>query len=87
MTDNLGQKIKKYRTRAGMSQMELELAIGASAGSVSRIEGGRVNPSKETMLKFIEILDLNIYEVVDLLGIENYDVNGLLESAKKLYTS
>jgi transcriptional regulator with XRE-family HTH domain len=69
MTDNLGQKIKKYRTRAGMSQMDLGLAIDASAGSVSRIEGGKVNPSKETLSRIARELCYNAYEIAHLYGI------------------
>ncbi len=66
---SLGQKIKKFRKRAGLSQMELELEIGASPGSISRIENGQVNPTKETIITIAEILKLTNTEIAYLFSI------------------
>jgi len=49
----LGQKIKKYRIRAELRQLELELGIDVSHGSISRIENEIANPTKKTLLKNI----------------------------------
>ncbi len=54
----LGEKIHNYRKRAGLSQMQLETAIGAANGSVSRIESGQVNPTKETLMQISGALKL-----------------------------
>lgn len=54
----LGEKIRKFRKRAGMSQLDLEVAIGAAAGSISRIENGEVNPTKETLSRIANSLSL-----------------------------
>lgn len=59
---NLGNRIKFFRKRAKISQFELEGKIGASAGSLSRIESGEVNPTKETLEKIVKSLGLNIRE-------------------------
>jgi transcriptional regulator with XRE-family HTH domain len=87
MKNNIGDKIRKYRKRAGMSQMDLEMAIGASHGMVSRIENDIVNPSKKTLVSIVETLDLNAYETSALF---NLDVEGkivdLLELAHELYS-
>ncbi|MBN1332045.1 helix-turn-helix transcriptional regulator [Candidatus Dojkabacteria bacterium] len=64
----LGRRIKYFRKRAGMSQMDLELAMNASVGMISRIESGKVNPSKETVLYIGKILLLNDREVDYLIG-------------------
>jgi len=65
----LGQKIRMYRERAGLSQMELELEIGASPGSLSRIENGQTNPTKETILRLAKHTSLSDLELNDLLSI------------------
>jgi transcriptional regulator with XRE-family HTH domain len=65
----LGQKIRQYRNRAKLTQLELELAIGTSQGSVSRIENDLINPTKETLSKIIDALDLYGEEAADLFGL------------------
>ncbi len=67
-TAKLGQKIKFFRERANLSQFELENEIGGSAGSISRIENGKVNPTKETLEKIAKVLALNDYEFSYLAG-------------------
>lgn len=64
----LGQKIKFFRKRAKISQFELEGKIGASAGSLSRIESGEVNPTKETLEKIKKALNLTYIETLFLDG-------------------
>jgi transcriptional regulator with XRE-family HTH domain len=49
--------------------MELELEMGGSAGMVSRIEKGKVNPSKETIKSIAEVLNLNPNELDYLTGL------------------
>jgi transcriptional regulator with XRE-family HTH domain len=56
---NLGQKIRMFRQRAKMAQLDLELEIDAAPGSISRIESGKVNPGKETLLKIIKALNID----------------------------
>lgn len=46
MDNTVGEKIRRFRKRAGVSQFELELRINASPGSISRIESGQVNVLK-----------------------------------------
>ncbi|MEO6729411.1 MAG: helix-turn-helix domain-containing protein [Candidatus Dojkabacteria bacterium] len=66
----LGQKIRNFRKRANKSQMDLELEIGASPGSLSRIENGEVNPTKETLLKIGKALELSTSQIASLQDIE-----------------
>lgn len=65
-----GQKIRQFRKREGITQLELELRIDASFGSISRMESGQTNPSKETLHLISEALELDPYETAYLFGIE-----------------
>lgn len=58
----LGNKIRYFRKRSRLSQLKLENEIGAASGSISRIENGEVNPTKETLQKIKEVLGLNTRE-------------------------
>lgn len=68
--DNLiGKRLKNLREASKMTQQELELEIGASFGHVSRIESGRINPTKEVLLKIAEVFELAPRDKQHFLGI------------------
>lgn len=69
MNYSTGQRIKQFRKRAKVTQLELELRINASFGSISRIENGITNPTKETLLEIAKALNLNPLETAMLFGI------------------
>jgi len=71
---SIGDKVKNFRKQAGMSQFNLELEIGASTGSISRIENNQINPTKETLLKISEVLDLSFDERVELFGLDYSEI-------------
>jgi len=83
----LGQKIRRFRKRAGLSQLALELAIEASPGSLSRIENGKVNPTKETIIEIARVLELETREIASLFGIEVHDNNHLFEETTKILST
>lgn len=64
-----GEKVKLYRKKAGITQLELELRINAAFGSISRIENGVTNPTKETLFAIAKALGLGPFETADLSGI------------------
>ncbi len=66
--NTLGNKIRVFRRLKGLSQLDLEVLIGASSGVISRIESNVTNPNKETIFKIIESLDLNKLQVEYLIG-------------------
>lgn len=66
---NYGNKIRTLRKRAGITQLELELRIDAAFGSISRIENGITNPTKETLFAIAKALGLGPFETADLFGI------------------
>ena len=71
----IGQRIRNFRKAKGLSQQDLELEINASFGHISRIESGKINPSKELLLKIFETLRLSEEEIRSTLGIEFDQVN------------
>ncbi|MEO6729410.1 MAG: helix-turn-helix domain-containing protein [Candidatus Dojkabacteria bacterium] len=80
----LGQKIRNFRKRANKSQMDLELEIGASPGSLSRIENGEVNPTKETLVKIIEVLKLQNIEAATLFNLDLKELPNVVRLARKV---
>jgi len=62
----IGQKIKYYRTIYDMTQDDLAIALGYQSPSViSMIERGLRGISKEKLLKFCQILDIHISDVIE----------------------
>lgn len=78
--NSIGQKIREYRSRAGISQLELETLLEDAPGSLSRIESGKTNPTKETIIDIAKALNLNTIEIASLFGIDLLQgINQLLE--------
>ena len=65
---DIGSKLKKYRKIRRLSQMDVELGIESAFGSISRIESGRVNPTKETIEKIAKLLAFTDRELDYLIG-------------------
>jgi transcriptional regulator with XRE-family HTH domain len=81
----LGEKIRFFRKRLNLSQMDLEDLMFASNGTISRIESDRVNPTKETIGIIASALKLNMIEKAFLFDI---DVSEILTSdSVKVLTS
>jgi len=84
----LGEKIKRFREQKGLSQFKLEMLIGASPGSLSRIENGQINPTKETILKIVEILEISPSEAASLFNIDlESELRKFVDVTKVLYES
>lgn len=80
----LGEKIKYYRQRSSKSQLELELETGLSTGTISRIEKGVINPTKETLSRIAEVLKLKPSEVAYLLDLHIFSIYELIEAIEKI---
>lgn len=68
MKHGLGKRIRFFRKRANLTQLQLEVELGASSGAVSRIENNQINPTKETIHKIAKVLELNNREIDYLIG-------------------
>jgi transcriptional regulator with XRE-family HTH domain len=64
-----GRRLRTIREQKGFTQQQLELELDASFGHISKIESGKVNPSKETILRIADILGLSQSERIILLGL------------------
>jgi len=63
----LGRKLYAFREDRKLSQSKLEVEADLSFGTISRIENGLTNPTKETLIKIGEILKLDDTEFNHLL--------------------
>ena len=61
------QKIKEYRSRSGMSQSELAMAIGVAPPVISQYEKGSRRPSKIILIQLRESLALEDDEFIELV--------------------
>jgi transcriptional regulator with XRE-family HTH domain len=82
--DTIGQKIKYFRERAGMSQLDLEVAIDASTGSISRMETGKVNPTKETLISIVDVLDIKGHEAASLFNLDIQEFIKIMNLSKSI---
>lgn len=94
MTDEhtLGRKLYAFREDRKLSQSRLEVEAGLSFGTISRIENGLVNPTKETLVKISEILKLDDSEFNYLLTEKKStptkaEVENIIERVKQLIDS
>lgn len=62
---NLGNKFRKARIEAGISQSELANKIGKDQPSINRLEKGNVNPSYMYMEEVCEGLGISLTELLD----------------------
>ena len=56
----IGNKIKEYRIKNGMTQSDLAEKIDIGTKQISRLEVGDFYPSLSTFLKIVEVLKLDI---------------------------
>ncbi len=54
----IGNVMKKFRKKAGMSQLALGIAIGNDAAYISRIENGQYEPTVKTIVKIAHALQV-----------------------------
>ena len=59
-----GEKLKKYRLKKHLSQMELAEKIDLQTSSVSHLENGTHSPSLETLLRLSLVLEVGIDEML-----------------------
>jgi DNA-binding XRE family transcriptional regulator len=63
--DNIGENIKKYRTKQGLSQEDFAKKSGVKYTSLTKIENGVIKkPSVLVMAKIAKALGVNIEEVI-----------------------
>ena len=68
----VGELLRRWRGRRRLSQLELALGSGISARHLSFVENGKSTPSRETVLRLAEELDLPLRERNHLLLAAGY---------------
>lgn len=62
----IGDKIRKARIKAGVSQAQLAFEIKTSPRQIQRIENGEVNTGIISLFKICEVLETPIKDLIDL---------------------
>lgn len=60
LKNQIGEDIKKWRTKRNLKQRELADRSGVSRIVIIKIEGGRTNPSLEVICKLVNALEVKI---------------------------
>lgn len=70
----IGEKVRFFRRRFGISQLDLETAVGMSPGSIAKIESGKTKePRLKTIFCIALVLKLSNPEIAYLLGVNLYE--------------
>lgn len=59
-----GNKVRKFRLVAGMTQKELAEKAGTTENAVSLIESGKRNPRPSTIKKIAEALNVPVEDIL-----------------------
>ena len=58
--DDIGERLRDERAKAGLSQRELARRIGSSASLISQLESGQSKPSVGTLYSIVTELDISL---------------------------
>lgn len=64
---DIGEQIRNYRKKAGLSQKELGQKLGVSQQHIAQYENGKRIPKLETLKKIAEALDCDIFDIAEEL--------------------
>ena len=62
----IGENIRKYRLKKGLTQLDLAAACGFEESSIGRLENGNTNPTIKTLLKIAKALDVKLTDLVKI---------------------
>lgn len=60
----MGERLKKLREKAGMTQKEVAEKIGVGQSSVSMWEIGKSTPQTKLLIKIAELYGCSVYEIL-----------------------
>lgn len=58
--ENIISKVRAYRIRYGVSQRELSKKSGVTQNIISRMENGTYTPKLQTLIKLMNVLNLQL---------------------------
>ncbi len=85
--ETFGQKIKKLRLRAGLTQAQLANELGISTSAVSMYEQDNREPNRETLLALSSFFGVDTDYLLTDKGGTLCDVNQLLTQLKSRFDS
>ncbi|MCC8101443.1 MAG: helix-turn-helix domain-containing protein [Clostridiales bacterium] len=62
-----GERIKKARKTAGLTQKQLAAKLGTSQQNIAQYESGKRNPKQETLREIADILNVSIEDLKDTI--------------------
>lgn len=69
---NIGQNIRIYRKKAGLSQKELGEKLGVSQQHIAQYENGKRTPKLETIIKIASALDCEVSDIDENIVITHH---------------
>lgn len=78
----IGQRVKKYRTKAHLTQSELAEALDVSTGYISQIECGHTQVSLNRLDSIASIINTKIENLISDLSDKEYQENLIAEITK-----
>ena len=82
-TESLGERIKRLRLNAKLTQQELAILIGKSKGNVSGYEKGNFEPSANTIIELAKCFKVSTDFILTGTKIEN-SINNLTEGERDI---
>jgi transcriptional regulator with XRE-family HTH domain len=77
-----GQRLRDLRKQKNLSQRDLATQVGIDFTYLSKIEGGRLDPPSETIIRRIaQILEADENELINLAGKVPKDLKAVLEES------
>ena len=62
----LGNNIRQVRKGKNMTQLDLEVASGITAGDISKIENGQINVAFTTLVKLATSLEIGLDRLYEI---------------------
>jgi len=66
----LGERIKSLRVEKEMSQLDLSVKINIDPTALRRYEKGRTEMGFTILIKFAEVFEMSLDELIDFLDVE-----------------
>src|SRR5713101_7372527 len=81
-TMEFGQRLRDLRKQKNLSQRDLAARVGIDFTYLSKIEGGRLDPPSEIVIRHIaQVLDADEDELINLAGKVPKDLKAVLEES------
>ena len=80
----IGERLKKIREKLNLNQKEFAKKLGTSSTTITMIENGQRDPSRQLLIKLAEVYKIDITWILTGMGkvfIDNIKVNLMFDEA------